>query len=167
MQTLNSPLELGLRTLVVLTASFPRQLDVDRLVLMDYCLLHSADLGGPESVLPAISTRGGELGIKRSVLEHGLQVMARARMIDVVASTEGLTYRASEAAAPFLRLVSSPLLDRLTEVALWAVTDFGDLSTDGIRERIRLISNQWSEQWTEESLALVEGLAWDDEDSAL
>lgn len=167
MQTLNSPLELGLRTLVVLTASFPRQLDVDRLVLMDYCLLHSADLGGPESVLPAISTRGGELGIKRSVLEHGLQVMARARMIDVVASTEGLTYRASEAAAPFLRLVSSPLLDRLTAVALWAVTDFGDLSTDGIRERIRLISNLWSEQWTEESLALVEGSAWDDEESAL
>lgn len=167
MQTLNSPLELGLRTLVVLTASFPRQLDVDRLVLMDYCLLHSADLGGPESVLPAISTRGGELGIKRSVLKHGLQVMARARMIDVVASTEGLTYRASEAAAPFLRLVSSPLLDRLTAVALWAVTDFGDLSTDGIRERIRLISNLWSEQWTEESLALVEGSAWDDEESAL
>lgn len=167
MQTLNSPLELGLRSLVVLTASFPRQLDLDRLVLMDYCLLHSADLGGPESVLPAISTRSGELGIKRSVLEHGIQVMTRAGMIDVAASTEGFTYRASEAAAPFLRLVSSSLLDRLSEVALWAVTDIGGLSTDGIRERIRVIANQWSEQWTEESLALAEGSAWDDEESAL
>lgn len=129
---------------------------------MDYCLLHSADLGGPESVLPAISTRGGELAIKRSVLEHGIQLMARAGMIDAVASTDGLTYRASEAALPFLRLVSSPLLDRLTEVAGWAVTEFGDFSADGIRERIRLIADRWSEEWAESrdfdgSLASLDG----------
>ena len=167
MQTLNSPLELGVRTLVILTASFPRPLDVDRLVLMDYCLLHSADLGGPDSVLPSISTRGGELGIKRSILEHGIQVMARAGMIEVVASTDGFMYRASEAAAPFLRLVGSPLLDRLTEVAVWAVADLGDLSTDGIRQRFRHIGDQWTEQWAEESLAAGESPAWNDEESSL
>lgn len=167
MQTLNSPLELGLRALVVLTASFPRALDVDRLVLMDYCLLHSADFGGPRSVLPAISMRGGELGIKRSVLEHGVQVMARAGMIDVVAATEGLSYRASEAAAPFLRLIRSPFLDRLTEVAGWAVTDFGNLSADGIRERIGLIANQWSEQWTADAFEQGDELNFDGEEGSL
>lgn len=167
MQTLNSPLELGLRALVILTATFPRPLDVDRLVLLDYCLLHSADLGGPASVLPAISTRGGELGIKRSVLEHGIQMMARAGKIDVVASAEGLTYRASEAAAPFLRLVSSPLLNRLTEVAEWAAADFGDLPADGIRERIRLIADQWSAEWTEDSLGIDGGLDLYGEESSL
>lgn len=167
MQTLNSPLELGLRALVILTAAFPRPLDVDRLVLMDYCLLHSADLGGPTSVLPAITTRGGELGIKRSVIELGIQMMARAGMIEVVASTEGLTYRASEASAPFLRLVSSPLLHRLTEVAEWAVADFGDSSLEEIRERIRLIADQWSAEWTEESLGSERGLELDDEENPL
>jgi hypothetical protein len=134
---------------------------------MDYCLLHSADLGGPASVLPAITTRGGELGIKRSVVELGIQMMARAGMIDVVASIEGLTYRASEAAAPFLSLVSSPLLNRLTEVAEWAVADFGDLSADGVRERIRLIADQWSAEWTEESLGTEGGLELDGEESSL
>lgn len=167
MQTLNSPLELGLRTLVVLTASFPRELDIDRLVLMDYCLLRSEDLGGPVSVLPSVSTRGGELGIKRSVLEHGIQVMSRAGLIDVVVSPEGLNYRASEAATPFLRLVSSPLLDRLTQVAEWAVGDFGDLPATGIRERIRLISNQWSEQLTEDFHEIGEDLALDEEETSL
>jgi hypothetical protein len=166
MQTLNSPLELGLRTLIVLTVSFPRELSVDRLVLMDYCLLRSEDLGGPASVLPAVSTRGGELGIKHSVLEHGIQVMLRAGLIDVVVSTEGLNYRASEAAAPFLRLVHSPLLDRLTQVAEWAVSDFGDLPATDIRERIRLISNQWSEQWTEDSNEVGEDLGLDEEEAS-
>lgn len=166
MQTLNSPLELGLRTLIVLTVSFPRELDVDRLVLLDYCLLHSEDLGGPPSVLPALSTRGGELGIKRSVLEHGIQVMSRAGLIDVVVSTRGLSYRASEAAAPFLRLVHSPLLVRLTQVAEWAISDFGDLPAPDIRERIRMISNQWSEQWTEDSYAIGEDLALDEEETS-
>src|SRR5262245_19300740 len=107
MQPLNSPLELGVRALIILTAAFPRSLDLDRLVLMDYCLLHSADLGGPTSVLPAVPTRGGELGIKRSVLEHGVQVMSRAGMVALVASAGGVTYTASEEAAPFLRLVDS------------------------------------------------------------
>lgn len=167
MQTLNSPLELGLRTLVVLTASFPRGLDVDRLVLMDYCLLHSDDLGGPASVLPSVSTRSGELGIKRSVLEHGIQVMSRAGLVDVVVSSEGLNYRASEAAAPFLRLVRSPFLDRLTRAAEWAVGEFGDLPATGVRGRIRLITSQWSEQLTEVSHEIGEDSALDEEETSL
>lgn len=167
MQTLNSPLELGLRALVVLTASFPRSLTVDRLVLMDYCLLRSADLGGPESVLPAVSTRGGEMGIKRSVVEHGVQLMARAGLIDVLASTEGITYRASEAAAPFLRLVRSPLLDKLADIAGWAVADFGELPTDGIRARIRQIADRWSEEWTEDFRGTDSGSEFDGEEDSL
>lgn len=150
MQPLNSPLELGLRALVVLTASFPRSFDVDRLVLLDYCLLHSADLGGPPSVLPTFPTRGGELGIKRSVLEHGIQVMARAQMVDLVATGGGLTYRASEEAMPFLQLVDSPLMITLSEVAAWAASEFGDLPTDDIRDRIRTVANRWTEQWSDD-----------------
>lgn len=165
MQTLNSPLEIGLRSLILLTVSFPRELDIDRLVLMDYCLLRSEDLGGPTSVLPSVSTRGGELGIKRSVLEHGIQVMSRAGLIEIVVSPKGLNYRASEAAAPFLRLVGSPLLDRLTQVAEWAVRDFGDLPATGIREQIGLIANQWGEQWTGATSETGEILSLDEETS--
>ncbi|WP_152690516.1 ABC-three component system middle component 2 [Jiangella alkaliphila] len=143
-------MELGLRALVVLTASFPRSFDIDRLVLMDYCLLHSADLGGPPSVLPPVPTRGGELGVKRSVLEHGVQVMARAQMVDLVATADGLTYRASEEAAPFLRLVDSPLVRSLSEIAAWAASEFSDLPTDEVRDRIRAIADRWTEQWTDE-----------------
>ena len=150
MQTLNSPLEVGLRTVVTLTASFPDALDIDRLLLMDYCLLHSADLGGPESVLPSIDTRGGELAVRRSVLEHGVHLMVRAGMIEISTSPLGIAYRASESAAPFLVLVSSPHLGRISEVATWTATEFSDLSTEQIRSRMRQISNQWFVQATDD-----------------
>ena len=147
MQPLNSPLELGLRTLVVLTAAFPRTFDLDRLVLLDYCLLHSADLEGPPSVLPAVPNRSGELGLKRTVLDHGVQLMARAGMVDLVTTAEGMTYRAGEAAAPFLRLLDSPLLGALEEVATWAVDEFGDLNTDQVRDRLRAVSEGWATEF--------------------
>ncbi|GAB3599722.1 hypothetical protein GCM10027586_02130 [Kineococcus gypseus] len=147
MQPLNSPLELGVRVLVVLTACFPRTLDLDQLVLMDHCLLHSADLGGPPSLLPAVSTRSGELGLKRTVLEHGAQLMARAGMVEVVTSEKGLTFRAGEEAAPFLRLISSPMMRSLSAIAEWAVAEFADLSTEQIRTRMRTVSQQWAEEF--------------------
>lgn len=147
MQPLNSPLELGLRTLVVLTAAFPRTFDLNRLVLLDYCLLHSADLEGPPSVLPAVPNRSGELGLKRTVLDHGIQLMARAGMVDLVTTAEGMTYRAGEEAAPFLRLLDSPLLGALGEVASWAVDEFSDLNTDQVRNRLRTVSDGWATEF--------------------
>lgn len=147
MQPLNSPLELGLRSLVVLTAAFPRTFDLDRLVLLDYCLLHSADLEGPPSLLPAVPNRSGELGLKRTVLDHGVQLMARAGMVDLVTTADGLTYRAGEGAAPFLRLLDSPLLGALVEIATWAVDEFGDLATDQVRDRLRDVSQSWATEF--------------------
>lgn len=169
MNPLNSPLEIGLRTVILLTEAFPEALDIDRLVLMDYYLLHSGDFDGPSSLQPAVSTRSGELGIKRTVLEHGVQLMTRAGMIEVEASTQGITYRASEAASPFLRLVRSPMLDQLSQVASWVCVEFSDLSNDEIRERMRMLVSQWSEEWNESIKSGVVGevLVWADEESAL
>jgi len=145
MRPLNSPLELGLRALIVLTDAFPRSFDVDRLALMDYCLLHSGDFGGPPSILPPIPARSGEFGIKRSVVEHGVQLMARAEMIDLIAGEGGITYRASEKALPFLLLLDSPLVGRLRGIARWVTTELADVSTEAVRERLNRITNSWTE----------------------
>lgn len=169
MQPLNSPLEIGLRAVVLLTESFPQALDIDRLVLMDYCLLHSGDFDGPSSIQPAISTRSGELGIKRTILEHGIQLMVRAGMIEIEASAEGITYRASEEASPYLRLVRSSMLEQLRQVASWVAAEFSDLTNDQLRAQIGKITYQWSQEWTENYShhRVREVLAWVEEESAL
>ena len=57
---LNSPLEVGIRVLMLLAEAFPAGLDLNDLVLLDHGLLHSADLGGPESLHPPLPIRAGE-----------------------------------------------------------------------------------------------------------
>ena len=74
---LNSPIEVGIRVLMILVEAFPAHLDINCLVLLDHGLLHSADLNGPESLHPPIPIRVGELGMKRQHIEAGLQVMIR------------------------------------------------------------------------------------------
>ena len=57
----NSPVELGLRALMLLAESHPKPLDIQRLVILDYLLVHSGDLeGGPESLHPPSPLRAGE-----------------------------------------------------------------------------------------------------------
>lgn len=147
MQALNSPIELGVRCLIVLTAVFPRNLDLSQLVLMDYCLIHSADIGGPPSLLPPIPARAGELGIKRTGIEHGLQVMMRAGMVDSLGTSDGLVYRASEEAAPFLALIKSSFVESLGAVANWVVSEFGALDADAIRRRMHDVAGSWTEEF--------------------
>ena len=57
----NSPLETGLRSLAILEAAFPNRYDLQRLVEMDYLVVHSADVGGPESLHAPLPLRAGEL----------------------------------------------------------------------------------------------------------
>jgi len=77
---LNGPLEVAVRVLTVLTVAFPARLDLNRLVLLDHGLLHSADLGGPKSLHPPVPLRSGELGMKRERIQHGMEVLLRAEL---------------------------------------------------------------------------------------
>lgn len=52
MTALNSPLELGIRAVVLLTAAYPRAITTDKLTVMDHFLLHSNDFDGPPASPP-------------------------------------------------------------------------------------------------------------------
>ncbi|WP_306800327.1 ABC-three component system middle component 2 [Endozoicomonas sp. YOMI1] len=57
----NSPLETGVRSLAILVAAHPVAFDLERLVEMDYLVVHSGDADGPESIHAALPMRAGEL----------------------------------------------------------------------------------------------------------
>jgi len=144
MTTLNSPLELGVRALVLLTAAYPASVTLDKITVMDHYLLHSGDLDGPESIAPALSTRGGETSVKRSVLEHGLQLMVRAGLVDLRPAADGLRFQASESAAPFLQLIRSSYIGQLREVAGWVVSVTALLAPENVRTELTKIAGQWA-----------------------
>jgi hypothetical protein len=144
---LNSPLEVGVRVLMILTAVYPEHLDVNRLVLLDHSVLHSADLGGPESLHPPLPIRAGELGVKRTVIEQGLQVMLRAGLIEMFATETGIQFRASDNAYSFVSILGVDYATSLRRRATWVVQHFGDLSEAALRGQMRTIFTDWSEEF--------------------
>ncbi|MFE2543612.1 ABC-three component system middle component 2 [Actinacidiphila glaucinigra] len=147
MNPLNSPLEVGIRALVLLSETFPRRLDVAQLVYLDHAMLHSGDLdGGPSSLYPDLPAGPGELGMRRRLIEQGLVVLMRAGLADMAATDEGFMYGATEEAASFLNVLTSPYVRELMERAGWLTTTYMHEGTD-VREGMKQITQRWADRF--------------------
>ena len=152
MNPLNSPLEVGVRALVLLAESFPRRLDVAQLVYLDHAMLHSGELdGGPDSLHPSLPAGPGEMGMRRRLIEQGLVVLMRAGLAEMIASEEGLCYQATEESSSFLDIIEAPYLGRLKERATWLVTVYLSEQADA-REGMNQITRHWSDRFQTEPL---------------
>jgi hypothetical protein len=132
---------------MILTEAYPEHLDVNRLVLLDHGVLHSADLDGPESLHPPLPVRAGELGVKRTVIEEGLQVMVRANLVEMSTSDLGIEFVASDRAYSFISVLASDYAYTLHERVKWIFERFSDLSEDALRAEMRSIFSSWSEEF--------------------
>jgi hypothetical protein len=149
----NSPLETGLRSLALLEAAFPERLDLQRLVELDYLVVHSADIGGPDSLHAPLPLRAGELLVRRDLIERGLLLLISRGLIDRRATKDGIEYAASEQAASYLSSLSAPYTLRLRERARWLVLNFEGFTTDELRDLIRSFFARWSSEF--EPLKLI------------
>lgn len=140
----NSPLETGVRALSILEAAHPNGCDLQRLVELDYLVVHSGDVGGPESLHAPLPMRVGELLVRREIIETGLVLMASRGLVERLATPDGILYRASEAATPYMTALTSPYSIQLRTRANWAVQKFGDMTTDALRA----ITHSFFEKWT-------------------
>lgn len=143
----NSPLETGLRSLAILEAAFPHRYDLQRLVELDYLVVHSADVGGPESLHAALPLRAGELLVRRQLIEKGLLLMMSKGLIERRAMPEGIEYLAGDAASPYLASLTAPYTVLLRERAKWLVSNFDGFSTEEIRSVIRRFFERWSSEF--------------------
>lgn len=145
MNPLNSPIEIGMRLLAILETAYPRSMDIDRLMFLDHSLVHSADLGGPQSLHPPTPGRVGEVGVRRQQVESGLRVILRAGLAELDLDISGIQYIASEDAGSFLRLLEAPYVKDLLDHAGWAVQHFSDMGDARLREEIGHLTNSWAE----------------------
>lgn len=145
--TFNSPLETGIRSLTILAAAHPETLDLQRLVEMDYLVVHSGDADGPESLHAPLPLRAGELLVRRGLIEKGLLLMMSRRLVQRIPTSDGFTYVAGEAAAPFLAALTSAYMRKLRERAAWVTKRFEDVSTEEITRITHRFFEKWSSQF--------------------
>lgn len=143
----NSSLEIGIRSLTILTAVYPQSLDLQFLVFFDYLTVHSGDVQGPDSLHAPLPLRSGELTIKRGLIESGLLLMISRGLVEHLVSSNGFEYQASDNASAFLSMLTSRYILKLKERAEWVAETFGDSSLQDLKEIEQSFFRSWSTQF--------------------
>lgn len=143
----NSPLETGVRSLAILVAAFPTAFDLQRLVEMDYLVVHSGDADGPHSLHAPLPLRAGELLVRRGLIENGLLLMMSRGLVQRIPKDDGFNYLAGETAAPFMSSLTAEYSQQLMDRAYWAVSRFENVSTEEVRRITHRLFKKWSSQF--------------------
>ncbi len=146
-QTFNSPIETGVRALILLAESYPEQLDLQRILEFDYIMVHTGDVDGPPSIHPALPLRSGELLVRRQLIERGLMLMISRGLVSRHATPNGFMYQAEDDAGPFIDALTADYLGDLKNRAVWVVDRFSEMSDHDIRVMLSQVYDQWSREF--------------------
>lgn len=153
----NGPVEIGLRALCVLTTAFPAAYALQRLVVFDYFLVHSDDIeGGPAGLHPRTPHRGGEILVRRGVIQDGLTLYESRGLIERVYKDGGIFFAATDKSADFLDTLSTEYLADLRDRADWVVDSFGALDDAELDAMVRDHIGTWGAEFAMESVLWTE-----------
>ena len=139
----NTPFELGLRMVYLLTALRPGGADVQKLVLLDYAIVYSKDVGGPESLHTPVPFRNGELFSRRERIEQGLYLMSTRGLVDVVLDDDGMTYVAGPSSFTMIGSMTSKYWRDLEVRCRWVSTQFGHVSSAELLQEFASHGHLW------------------------
>lgn len=124
----NGTVETGLRSLIILEAFYPRSLDLEAISLLDYFVVHTADIRGPTSLHPAVSSRVGEYRVRRRTIQDSLQILIRRNLISSLEASDGIRFISGDDAPAFIKLLTTDYNKALAERANWLASHARDYS---------------------------------------
>ncbi len=155
----NSPFEIGLRALIILSVSYPLKLDIQRLIYLDYLVLHTEDIGlqgAPKSIHPATPHRSGEIVVRRKAMQAGLDMMYRKTLLEMVYDEDGISYVASELTVAFLNLIESDYCRLIHNNANWVSQKFSTYSSGEMKQYMDDKLGTWGGEFIYEALVRSE-----------
>lgn len=132
----NSTLEAGVRVISFLDVYYPNSLDFEQLMKVDYVLVNSEDFNGPKSLHPKTPNRHGELSTRRETVRAGIDLMKRFHFIEVDLNHDGVFYRVTESAEPFLELMKTKYSMSLRDIANWLAVEVNDIGFETINKTL-------------------------------
>jgi hypothetical protein len=140
----NSPIEIGLRALAILNDAYPDAYSLQKLTVFDYLVVHSDDVpDGPAGLHPQTPYRGGELLVRRRVLESGLLLYQSRALVERVFASEGVFYRATERSAAFLDVLGTQYAVDLRERSIWLIRSYGAMSEQELQMLVHRHLGEW------------------------
>jgi hypothetical protein len=144
---LQQPLEAGIRAVFILAAAYPHAYDLQRLVALDYLLVHTGDIDGPANLHPPTPMHSAELLVRRKLVEKSLLLMMTRHLVEREVTSEGITYVAGENAATFLSSMSSSYLVALKDRATWLIDTLGNHTNAEFQAMMRRFFDRWVEEF--------------------
>lgn len=154
----NSPFELGIRMVYLLQSLGPRGADLQKLVLLDYAIVYSADLDGPSSLHTPIPFRGAELLSRRELIEQGLYLMSTRGLVTASWDENGITYHTGEASRLMTRSLTSGYLRQLEARCDWVAEHFGNADSAQLTEQFADSGHLWGAEL--ETVAIGVEVSW-------
>ena len=145
----NSPLEIGLRLLFIVSES-TRSLDLQRFVHYNYLLLHSSDVSnGPSSIHPILPLRSFEVLINRNIVKQSLSLLVLKDLVSVVyTKTQGIEYRKNSKTPEFIEYFQSDYSKELKERAKWVSSNFDKLTDGQVTDLINVNMEKWGSEFS-------------------
>ncbi|MDG4654747.1 ABC-three component system middle component 2 [Chryseobacterium arthrosphaerae] len=144
----NTPLEIGLRSLIILSHT-KGDLDIEKLMYLDFMCLNTFDMGGPESLHAPIPNRGIQLFSKKELIQKGLAIMLSKELIEFKpTSGKGFMYSATEAGHLFLTYFQTKYYVKLVERSQWVISNFENYTNIELKQFIDINLQKWGGEFT-------------------
>jgi hypothetical protein len=115
----NSPLEVGVRCMVLLVEAYPTGLHLDELLSLDYVMTHSNEFAGPPSLHPSTAISIAEPFSRREITQKALQSFQLKGLVEEIPTERGLIWQAGDDAAPFTEYLSTDYHIAMKKCAEW------------------------------------------------
>ena len=149
----NTPLEVGLRVIIILNELGYMPIDINRLIIYDYFVLHGSDFDKSiESLHPPIPHRSGEIIIKRKIIQDGINLMYSRELLDIQYTEEGIYYKANELTPAFLNYLDSTYAEEISKNSKLVINKFNSYSDDELNAYVNDNFSKWGSEFTKESL---------------
>lgn len=143
----NNPVESALRSLVLLVEAYPATIDLQRLIYLDYLLVHSADADGPTSMHPATPQRDGEIAVRRKLIEQGLHLLLVRGLAERRATTTGFEYAALDTAGNLIASLETNYSHELIARAQWVTDTFAQRDVNSLSRFFHERIGRWGEEF--------------------
>lgn len=139
----NGPLESGIRAGLLLFTSFPKAFDLHRLTALDYLLVHTGVLGGPQDLHPDTPLGTPATQVRRQTVLAGLRLMMSKRLVEEIPEDSGLLYRAGDSAALFFNSLETTYMRQLLYRARWLEQKLGDTTDSELDQLMKELFDGW------------------------
>src|SRR5688500_14441367 len=125
----NTPVEIGLRCLFLLNQFKPMSLSIDKMIILDYFLIHAGDVSKEQkSIHPKYPFRSGEIVVKRELLVNALKLLISKELAGVKFCSTGIEYEITDIGCTALQYFESDYSVEIKMVSEWVHQTYKDYS---------------------------------------